>query len=82
MRLSEGLYQVSLFAEELFAESDEGKPLVRDGFGRIFRGDHLMCSVDDGERICLPGMYRYSPEELKPLSIKILFEKNVSEECL
>lgn len=72
MRLSEGLYQVSLFAEELFAESDEGKATVRDEYGRIFCGDHLMCSVNDGDCMLLPKMYTYSPEELKELRIKIL----------
>lgn len=72
MRLSEGLYQVSLFAGELFAESDEGKATVRDEYGRIFCGDHLMCSVNDGNCILLPKMYTYSPEELKELRIKIL----------
>lgn len=72
MRLSEGLYQVSLFAGELFAESDEGKATVRDEYGRIFCGDHLMCSVNDGNCILLPKMYTYSLEELKELRIKIL----------
>lgn len=82
MRLSEGLYQVSLFAEQLFAESDgEDKP-VRDEYGRIFCGDRLMCSVNGGKLQFLPTMYRYSPEELKELRIKILFDERDKEECL
>lgn len=79
MRLAEGLYQVSLFADELFAESDEGKASVRDEFGRVFRGDHLLCSVNGGELTCLPKMYNYSPEELKLLRIKILFDETVTK---
>lgn len=74
MRLSEGLYQVSLFSEALFAESDEEKPLVRDESGRIFRGDHLMCSVNGGKLTRLPEMYDFSMDELKSLRIKFLFE--------
>lgn len=74
MRLSEGLYQVSLFTEELFEESDEGKEPIRDEYGRIFCGDHLLCSVNGGEWTYLPKMYTYSPEELKGLEIKILSE--------
>ena len=73
MRLSEGLYQVSLFSEDLFAESDDEKPTVRDEYGRIFRGEHLLCSVNGGELTFLPKIYNYSPEELGRLRIKILF---------
>lgn len=73
MRLSEGLYQVSLFAEELFEEGDDDKEVVQDGYGRYWRGDHLLCSVNDGELTYLPTMYRCSPEELKEIRIKIVF---------
>ena len=68
-----GLYQVSLFSEDLFAESDDEKPTVRDEYGRIFRGEHLLCSVNGGELTFLPKIYNYSPEELGRLRIKILF---------
>ena len=73
MRLSEGLYQVSLFADELFEEGDDDKEVVQDEYGRYLRGDHLLCSVNDGELTYLPTMYRYSPEELKGIRIKIVF---------
>lgn len=79
MRLSEGLYQVSLFAEQLFENSDEDKKPVRDEYGRIFCGDHLMCSVNGGNIELLPKMYNYSPEQLKELRIEIIFDEDKEE---
>lgn len=75
MRTAEGLYRVSLFCEELFGESDEGKEIVHDEHGRYFRGDHMLCSVNGGALRELPKIYEYPQKELSELRLQIVFKE-------
>lgn len=75
MRMAEGLYQISLFKEELFAESDDRKEIVRDEYGRYFKGDHLLCCIDGGTLTELPKIFQYSRSELCDLRLKICFKE-------
>ena len=75
MRMAEGLYQVSLFSEDLFAETEAAQEITRDECGRYFRGDFLLCSVNGGELTELPRIFRLSREELYKLRLKIIFEE-------
>lgn len=74
MRMSEGLYKISLFANELFAETEKKEEVTRDEYGRYLKGDRLLCSVNGGALTELPKIYRYSREDLCGLRLKIIFK--------
>ena len=75
MRTAEGLWQISLFAEELFAENDENKQEIVDDYGRHFKGDHLLYKTEKGVWVELPNITEYSVEELKKVNLEIIEKK-------
>ena len=75
MRTAEGLWQVSLFAEELFEENDENKQETVDEYGRHFKGDHLLYKTSNGTWEELPNISQYSMEELKEVRLEIVEKK-------
>jgi hypothetical protein len=72
MRTAEGLWQISVFAEELFAENDENKQETVDEYGRHFKGDHLLYKASSGEWKELPDMTKRSYEELMETCLEII----------
>lgn len=78
MRTAEGLWQISLFAEDLFAEDDEDKQETIDPYGRHFKGDHLLYKTSEGTWKELPNISQYSAEQLQEIQLEIVEKKEES----